>query len=62
MNDQVGTDMNTDCRSAGTRLFNGLGVKELVWTLYPRLFALHKMDEMVPPRQKDEGMLTFFLI
>jgi hypothetical protein len=20
------------------------------------------MDEMVPPRQKDEGMLTFFLI
>ncbi|CAO3589565.1 unnamed protein product [Absidia cylindrospora] len=40
----VGSDMNTDCRSAGTRLFNALGVKELVWALYPRLFALHTME------------------
>ncbi|KAI9306085.1 Sec23/Sec24 trunk domain-containing protein [Cunninghamella echinulata] len=41
----LGTDMNVDCRSAGTRLFNTLSVRELVWTLYPRLYPLHTMDK-----------------
>ncbi|ORX60553.1 hypothetical protein DM01DRAFT_1332696 [Hesseltinella vesiculosa] len=41
----VGNDMNTDARSAGMRLFNGLDVKELAWTIYPRLFELHTMSK-----------------
>ncbi|KAI8393470.1 Sec23/Sec24 trunk domain-containing protein [Radiomyces spectabilis] len=40
----VGVDVNTDFRSAGMRLFNSLSVAELVWTLYPRMFAVHTMD------------------
>ncbi|KAI8073006.1 Sec23/Sec24 trunk domain-containing protein [Gongronella butleri] len=41
----VGSDMNADARAAGMRLFNGLGVKELAWTLYPRLFPIHSMEK-----------------
>ncbi|KAI8884924.1 hypothetical protein K501DRAFT_332349 [Backusella circina FSU 941] len=39
----VGNDMNIDMRSAGMCLFNSLGVAELVWTLYPRMFAVHQL-------------------
>lgn len=35
--------MNIDTRAAGMSLFNSLSVTELVWTLYPRMFALHKL-------------------
>jgi protein transport protein SEC24 len=40
----VGADMNIDARSAGMSMFNTLSVAELVWTLYPRMFALHDMS------------------
>lgn len=39
--------MNVDCRSAGARLFNTLSVKELAWSLYPRLYPIHNMDKEV---------------
>ncbi|CAO3661283.1 unnamed protein product [Rhizopus microsporus] len=39
----VGIDMNIDTRAAGMSLFNSLSITELVWTLYPRMFALHKL-------------------
>lgn len=36
--------MNIDARAAGMSMFNTLGVAELVWTLYPRMFSLHDMS------------------
>ncbi|KAG1462190.1 hypothetical protein G6F56_005569 [Rhizopus delemar] len=39
----VGVDMNMDARVAGMCKFNALSVAELVWTLYPRMFALHNL-------------------
>ncbi|EIE80858.1 hypothetical protein RO3G_05563 [Rhizopus delemar RA 99-880] len=39
----VGVDMNIDARIAGMSMFNTLSVAELVWTLYPRMFALHNL-------------------
>ncbi|KAF7731415.1 COPII coat Sec23p-Sfb3p heterodimer component [Apophysomyces ossiformis] len=41
----VGVDMNSDVRAAAMKMFNGMSVKELVWTLYPRMFALHDMND-----------------
>lgn len=35
--------MNMDARVAGMCKFNALSVAELVWTLYPRMFALHNL-------------------
>lgn len=37
--------MNIDTRAAGMSMFNTLGVAELVWSLYPRMFALHNLSE-----------------
>lgn len=36
--------MNIDSRAAGMSMFNTLGVAELVWTLYARMFALHDLS------------------
>ncbi|KAL0073653.1 Sec23/Sec24 trunk domain-containing protein [Phycomyces blakesleeanus] len=41
----VGADMNADARSAGMTMFNGMGVKEFVLTLYPRMYALHNLTD-----------------
>lgn len=43
----VGVDINADMRAAALHLYNSLGVAELVTTIYPRLYALHKMSEDV---------------
>jgi protein transport protein SEC24 len=53
----VGNDINIDVRSAGMSLFNSLGVAELVWTLYPRMFAVH---ELAPEcgAINDKGQIT----
>lgn len=43
----VGADMQIDLRSSGLYLLNSLGVDELVLTLYPRMFAVHNMEDDV---------------
>lgn len=43
----MGVDVNSDVRVASMMLFNGLGVYELVSTLYPRMFAVTNMPEDV---------------
>ncbi|KAG0193416.1 COPII coat Sec23p-Sfb3p heterodimer component [Apophysomyces sp. BC1034] len=50
----VGVDINTDVRAAGMKMFNSMSVKELVWTLYPRMFALHAMDDECGTPDKGE--------
>jgi protein transport protein SEC24 len=42
----VGPDMNIDNRVAGMSLFNTMSVAELVWTLYPRMYPLHQIQEV----------------
>lgn len=43
----MGVDVNSDVRVASMMLFNGLGVYELVSTLYPRMIAVTNMPEDV---------------
>ncbi|CEP15982.1 hypothetical protein [Parasitella parasitica] len=40
----AGPDANIDSRAAGMSMFNTLGVAELVWTLYPRMYPLHDLS------------------
>lgn len=54
----VGADMNIDTRAAGMSMFNTLGVAELVWTLYPRMYSLHDLSpESGSPNLKGEVKL-----
>ncbi|KAI9493869.1 hypothetical protein BDB00DRAFT_821063 [Zychaea mexicana] len=39
----VGADMNVDTRVVGMKSLNCMSVCELVWTLYPRMFAVHQL-------------------
>ena len=39
----VGVDMNVDARIAGMKGLNSMGVCEFVFSLYPRMFAVHQL-------------------
>ncbi|KAI8997900.1 hypothetical protein BDB01DRAFT_772851 [Pilobolus umbonatus] len=53
----VGNDIHADSRVAAMSLFNSMTISETVWTLYPRMYAIHTLGDYGVPDERGDIQL-----